>query len=280
MKRLPALPILPLLAWGLTGYAPATQAGLPQPMCVYYGQACDGFGLPYLADADVILRRGTHEIARHPIRESLAPGVNFALYVHLDDGRSGREYSPRAVRSGDLVSISIRDAAGERIIMENQAVPPVRQPGDLILINATAAEDRDRDGLPDPWEWELAGFSDGGFQTLEDVHGGDDFDGDGMTNLQEYYAGTFAFLAEDHLSIERIDPTPNHRLRLTSLSVRGKLYSVSCTASLADGAWRPCPVSTTEDGAFSESPVEGTGDWISLYVPLDASTWFFRLEAR
>lgn len=280
MKRLPTLTILPLLAWGLTGNAPATQAGLPQPMCVYYGQACDGFGLPYLADADVILRRGTLEIARHSIRESLAPGVNFALYVHLDDGRTAREYSTRAVRSGDLVSISIRDAGGERIIMENQAVPTVRQPGDLILINATAAEDRDRDGLPDPWEWELVGSSDGGLQTLDEVRSGDDFDGDGMTNLQEYHAGTFAFLADDHLAIERMEPTPNHRLRLTSLSVRGKRYRVRCTASLVDAAWRSCPVSTTEDGAFSENPVAGTGDWISLYVPLDASTWFFRLEAQ
>ena len=80
-------------------------AGLPQPMCVYYGQAQDGYGFPYTTNATVVLLHGTNEVASHSIRGSLSPGVNFALYVHIDDGSAAQAYSPRALRSGELVRL-------------------------------------------------------------------------------------------------------------------------------------------------------------------------------
>ena len=99
----------------------AGYAGLPQPMCVYYGQAKDGYGLPYLRDADVILRHGTNEIARQTISGSLRPGVNFALYVHLDDGRTATPYSPRALRTGDLVEGDVTDLQAVRAALRRSA---------------------------------------------------------------------------------------------------------------------------------------------------------------
>ncbi len=280
MKAPTLFTALALLAAGLILRPEALQAGLPRPMCVYYGQALDGYGLPYCTNADVILYHGTNEIARQTISGSLSPGVNFALYVHLDDGRSPTPYSRRALRSGDLVSIVVRDGEGLKTIMENQAVPPVGQPGELVLVSVTAATDLDRDGLPDTWEEELIYWSDGGLWTLADVRGQDDFDGDGMTNLQEYRAGTFAFLDYDYLFIEQYAGTPNHRLRFTLLSVPGKVYSVACTSNLTQAAWQSSPFAVSDTGPFQENPVEGDGNWLSLYVPLDASNWFFRLEAR
>ena len=255
-------------------------AGLPRPMCVYYGQALDGYGLPYRSNADVILYRGTNEIARQTISGSLAPGVNFALYVHLDDGRSLTPYSKRALYSGDVVSILVRDQEGLKTIMENQAVPPVGQPGDLVLINATAATDLDRDGLPDQWEQELIYWSNGALRTLADVRPEDDFDGDGMTNLQEYRAGTFPFLNYDYLFIERCELTPAGRLRLTFLSVAGKVYSADCATNLTQAVWAPCPFALSDTGSMDTRQAEGTGDWLSLYVPIQEPASYFRLGVR
>jgi hypothetical protein len=249
-------------------------------MCVYYGQALDGYGLPYRSNADVILYHGTNEIARQTISGSLSPGVNFALYVHLDDGRSPTPYSKRALYSGDVVSIVVRDQEGLKTIMENQAVPPVGQPGDLVLINATAATDLDRDGLPDQWEQELINWSGGALRTLADVRPEDDFDGDGMTNLQEYRAGTFPFLNYDYLFIEQYGRTPAGRLRLTFLSVPGKVYSLGCATNVTHAAWQPAPFALSDTDPFTAALAEGTGDWLSLYVPVDATNWFFRLEVR
>jgi len=258
----------------------AGYAGLPQPMCVYYGQAKDGYGLPYLRDADVILRHGTNEIARQTISGSLRPGVNFALYVHLDDGRTATPYSPRALRTGDLVSIVVRDRDGEKTVMEDQVVPPVGQPGDIILRNVTAAEDTDRDGLPDPWEWALIEWSDGRLRSLADVRGGDDFDGDGMSNWQEYLAGTFPFLDDDYLRIEEWALTTNGHLRLTFLSVAGKSYTPVCATNLTSSVWAPCAFALSDTGPLQTLPAEGNGDWFSLYLPVQEPRRFFKLSVE
>lgn len=255
-------------------------AGLPQPMFVFYGQARDGYGLPYLTNAEVVLLRGTNEVARHTIRGSLTPGVNFALYAHLDDGRSTTPYSSRAVRSGDTVSIVVRHGNAASTIMESRIIPPVGQPGELVLIQVTASDDADADGLPDTWEQELIAWSDGLLQNLFDVRPEDDFDSDGMSNVDEYRAGTFSFLAYDYLYVEAYERTPNQRLRLMFLSVPGKIYSVACSTNPAETVWRPSPFALSDTDAFQETPMEGTGDWVSLYVPIDTRTWFFRLNAR
>jgi hypothetical protein len=258
----------------------ALWAGLPQPMFVFYGQARDGYGLPYLTNAEVVLLRGTTEVARHTIRGSLTPGVNFALYAHLDDGRATTAYSSRAVRTGDTVSIVVRQGNAARTIMESRIVPPVGQPGEIVLVNVTASDDADGDGLPDIWEQELIAWSEGLLQNLFDVRPGDDFDGDGMSNGDEYRAGTFSFLPYDYLYVEAYERTPNQRLRLTFLSVPGKVYHVACTTNPAEAVWQPSPFALSDTDAFQETPMEGTGDWVSLYVPIDARTWFFRLNAH
>lgn len=255
----------------------ASLAGLPQPMCVYYGQAKDGYGQPYLRDADVILRHGTNEIARQTIRGSLTPGVNFALYVHLDDGRSAGSYSSRALHSGDRISIVVRDRNGETIVMENQALPTVGQPGDLVWRNVTAAEDADMDGLPDTWERELIAASDGLLNSLTEVNGADDFDGDGMSNRQEYLAGTFPFLDYDSLYVEQSALTSNGRLRLSFLSVPGKAYSIQSASKLNPAVWTSCPLGLSDTAALQTLPTEGNGDWVSLYVPVSAGAGFFRV---
>lgn len=280
MKRFFLNAALALLGLGVALLAPPVHAGLPQPMFVFYGQARDGYGLPYRTNADVILRHGTNEIARQTIRGSLAPGVNFALYVHLDDGRGTKPYSKRALRTGDSVSIVVSDHQGEKTIMEGATVPPVGSPGDLVLLNVTAAQDSDGDGLSDLWEWELIAWSDGALGGLWDVNGRDDFDGDGMSNLDEYRAGTFAFLDYDALIVEELIPTANGRLRLTFLSVPGKTYSVRSVPDPSAAGWEPCAFSLTDAGPLQTTPAEGDGDWFSVYIPLEEPMRLYRLVAE
>lgn len=67
------------------------------------------------------------------------------------------------------------------------ALSPVN--GNIII---SISEDADNDGLPDSWEQQIiaANLNDN-IKSIQDVKPGDDFDGDGKTNLQEFQAGTF-----------------------------------------------------------------------------------------
>lgn len=256
------------------------RAGLPQPLCIFYGQARDGYGLPYAANAAVILLHGTNEVARQTIHGSLAAGVNFALSIHLDEGRTAARYSRRALRSGDLVSLRIRDADGERTIMESATIPPVGKPGELLLLNVTAGEDTDNDGLSDQWEWELIAWSEGALRSLDEVRGEDDFDGDRSSNREEYEAGTFAFLDYDALFIEELLPTASGSLRLTFLSVPGKIYTLTTAGEIGQPSWDPCAFALADAGPAQVTPVEGDGAWMSFYVPAEPSTRFYRIAVR
>ncbi len=273
-----------LLTLWVFASAGSALAGIPQPAVVYYGQAVDAYGWPYRAAATVVLRAGTNDVARHAISGSLAPGVNFALHMPIDDGRDGTPYVRYALTTGAVVSIAVIDGGGERLIMENAALPPVPAPGSVVRINATAGTDADGDGIPDEWEWELIRWAnDPAYTSIYDIHPHDDFDGDGVSNIDEYRAGTFAFLDYDSFSAEAFQTAPNGRLSIDFLTVPGKVYRIqSAPLNPVDGAyeWGGCEFSTTATGPLQTGPVEGTGQWQSFYVPPPESNLVWRLTVE
>jgi hypothetical protein len=94
--------------------------------------------------------------------------------------------------------------------------------------------DTDSDGLPD--DWELAnGLNPNSAAGNNGANG--DPDGDGMTNLQEYLAGTDPHNAQSCLRIESITRLPGGvALRFTGMSGHG--YSIQYRDSLAVGSWQ------------------------------------------
>lgn len=256
-------------------------AGLPQPMCIFYGQALDGYGWPYMNSATVILLRQTTEVARCEISGPLNPGVNFALRAYLDDNQSTNLYTPQAVHSGDIVSIVVQDMYGLKTIMESNAVPNVGKPGDILLINVTAGTDTDGDGIPDEWEQEIIDYGENpAVSNLESVVGSDDYDGDGQSNIDEYHAGTFAFLDYDYFYAEHMDLTDNGRLMVDFLSVPGKVYAAQYSTNVSAGIWLDCEYSETETGELSIGPTIGDGDWLQMYIPITETNRAFRLTVN
>ncbi|MBK1882525.1 hypothetical protein JIN85_08865 [Luteolibacter pohnpeiensis] len=71
---------------------------------------------------------------------------------------------------------------------------------DFIFVNMT---DDDGDSLPDEWEQQIIDSDDDdAIRTLADVLPDDDFDGDTLTNLQEYQIGTNPTVAEDPADLD------------------------------------------------------------------------------
>ena len=112
--------------------------------------------------------------------------------------------------------------------------------GWISLSNATAhvqtatiraGADTDADGLPDAWEWQ-------NFGNLSQTGSGD-ADGDGVSNLNEYLAGTSPIDASDYLRITYVargDVTPDFTtLHWTSVPTR--CYTIQARTNLVSSSW-------------------------------------------
>jgi hypothetical protein len=94
--------------------------------------------------------------------------------------------------------------------------------------NPSGQVDSDHDGMPDDWELQY------GFDPLNPADASQDFDGDGMTNLQEYRAGTHPKQAGSVLRL--LVARGGNSAVLTFNGVAGKTYSILYTDQLTAGA--------------------------------------------
>lgn len=105
--------------------------------------------------------------------------------------------------------------------------------GNLIRSADIIVVDSDNDGMADTWE-QLH------FQTLA-RNGADDFDGDGLSDVAEYLAGT---LPKDADSVLRMNRNVTNTVVQTTVSwssVNGKTYRVQYKNDLTDTGWNDLP---------------------------------------
>ena len=106
---------------------------------------------------------------------------------------------------------------------------------DAGLAVFAASADVDQDGMPDAWEQQIVDASraaHGSIQSIWDVRPGDDYDGDGLSNLAEYLGGTSPIDGTPRLMLYSPVPLPGGRVTLTWTSIPGKTYTVWKASSL------------------------------------------------
>ena len=236
-----------LLAAGLLVSSPA-RAFPPAPHHTLFGVVKNQTGMPLgSGDATLILSGPSGEVRRVPIDASLAPGINYKLEVPQDAQRTASLYTPTALLPGSPFTI--------RVVIGGTAYLPIQMQGQLqalgdsgksTRLDLTLGVDSDGDGLPDGWEQDVIDFDpDDGIDGLADVKPGDDIDGDGMTNLAEYIAGTYAFDRLDGLKLE-VKEVAGELARLEFVTIPGRTYHIT---SSADGVtWVEQPFSLQESG--------------------------------
>ncbi|MCL4178751.1 MAG: hypothetical protein KJ072_13550 [Verrucomicrobia bacterium] len=125
------------------------------------------------------------------------------------------------------------DAAGRLVVVSLPEGRTLRYrydaAGNLLERAWVEVIDSDEDQLPDDWEQLHFG------SLLEG--GQDDFDGDGLTNLEEYQAGTNPGDAGSLLRILRLDAGHLAGTQLEVSSVAGRSYVIEARESVADGVW-------------------------------------------
>jgi hypothetical protein len=152
-------------------------------------------------------------------------------------------------------NVQLAQAGTYRLIVTNLASPLPN-----MVFSVTVLPDADSDGLPDSWE--TAYF---GSPTAADRNS--DSDGDGISNMDEYIAGTDATNRLSYLKVESIVGTAT-AASVTFGALSNKTYTLEFTDAVEQGDWRKLADVTAR-----------STNWLATVVDVRAGTnRFYRLR--
>lgn len=268
-----------------TASAAVPKPAIPQAPVITYGLVRDEFGSPLTRASATALslvknaERDGAVYAKCTVGESGIPGMNYRLSLEIDSSGPRRDY---AVVTGTPMFIkAVRGGVVETLLPVATFATPAQ--GTEQRLDFSLGTDADADGLPDDWEeWVLgAAGRDASFAGISAFRPGDDADGDGMTNLQEYQAGTDPFIATDIFKIESFEVLPDTaRAKIVFTTTVGRKYRVLMTDSLETRNWTPVATTRKADGEFIYETYEGNGRRMTVYLDARLSKKFFRVAAN
>ena len=262
--------------------ASVAQAYPPAPDYTLYGTVRDERGRILPANsAWVIVSNAAGEVVRCPVAATPEEGVNYLVRVPMDSGTVGTNYLPTAMLP--IAGFTIRVLVGKIAyvpIQVSRLEPTTGLPGANTRLDLTLGVDSDNDGLPDAWEQLLIDNDRSGrLRTLADVKPGDDFDGDGLTNFQEYLLGTYALDPLDGLALTVVEAV-NGFAHLRFAVALGRTYTIKTSSDLTTWAAQSFALGTAA-GAPVTTFAATTITVQDVWVPLPPSgTAFYRLYAQ
>lgn len=251
-----------LLAAHGTSIAPA-QAGIPEPDLIWYGRVSNAAsGTPVRVTTGTLIWR-VEPIAGGPAIVVSTPLTNindqfsFAVRVPCETPEPGASPSATTLNLTTPASRYRRVS----VTLDGQPVSLVSAPGEWSLTPAErgrvervdlqigiAAADTDGDGLADAWERQY-------FGSLS-ARPGDDADGDGISNLREYQAGTNPNDEESLFEIIAIAPAANG-ISVQWSSQPGQSYRVRRSPSLLGS---PADYQVIQSGLAATPPLNSFVD--------------------
>ncbi|MFD2256594.1 hypothetical protein ACFSSA_07900 [Luteolibacter algae] len=142
-----------------------------------------------------------------------------------------------------------------------------------VILNHNLDKDDDGDGLPDEWEQVILDYIGNSSLTIEDIDPGDDPDGDGFSNIQEYYFQS----APDDPSKRPIGKVSANQSHSVALTADGRVWSWGYNGSgqLGDGTTtnRSLPVPVSGVPEMSSIVEIGSGENFTLALDDQGTLW-------
>ena len=190
---------LPFMAGGALLLALAGSAFPPAPYHTLYGLVRNEYGEPISVTGAQIIFEATNGVqVTGTIDPGLEPGINYRLNLPMDSGIAPDNYKPTALKPTlpFIIRVKIGDTTYLPMELAGQ-YQSLGKPAQSTRLDLTLGVDANHDGLPDAWQ-----------QLIRTVLGpnartgpNDDADGDGLTNLNEYLLGTYAFIPDGGLRL-------------------------------------------------------------------------------
>ncbi len=229
-----------------TAFNPLTE----QPF-TFAGRITDFAHVGYDADQKVEIRAKTQDgklIAKTTTATGGNTAYNYVLYIPVSTSEAEGH-----VTAGTPLVFEFVDPDGTvytGLVTGADAV--VGASGDIRKLNLALASDEDGDGIPDEYVESLAYLMWINGKTSYDP--GADWDGDGVSNRDEYVAGTNPFDATDKLSILKmaVEAGFEDYYKLKFLVNPGRSYSAETAFGLKSAEWRQASFVDAGDGDEKE----------------------------
>lgn len=260
-------------------------AAVPKAPVITYGLIRDEYGAPVSAAAAATAQLVKEALpagrlyAVSPVGPGAYPNMNYKLSLEIDS--KGPVRGEAVVKGTEMRVQVLVDGVVQRVTPSPVFSTP--SAGTVQRLDFSLADDTDGDGLPDAWEYWMMDLNpkygeEGQPETLEAFDPEADYDGDGMTNRQEFYAGTDPFLATDLLKVtDFVKGEGETRSTVSFTTARGHRYQLLMTDSLARPNWTPVAAADTPDGTLAYGPREGTGRTVTVYIDAALNHAFFKV---
>ncbi|MCC7374467.1 MAG: hypothetical protein IT581_07410 [Verrucomicrobiales bacterium] len=216
----------------------------PAPHHTLFGMVRNEWGDPLsLSSSTVILESPAGAALPGSAVVDRQPGINYSIEVPMDSGATEEVYKPTAMRPYFQFKLRVTIGVKSYVPIEMKGdFSRIGEPGGETRIDLTLGEDEDGDGLPDAWERAQLAGKEGG---LEAIRPNDDLDGDGISNLREYLAGTYTSDPTDGFSLALIGVDSEFSV-MEFLTVPGRTYQVLASPDLV--TWTPVKFRTALPG--------------------------------
>lgn len=225
----------------LAGLIPGAAVAFPPlPHHTVYGLVRDEFGNPLTASGtELILDTLSGTSLSTSVVAGLEAGVNYRINVPVDAGLTDDLYRPTALRPTAPFRIRVKIAGRTYVPLEMKAnMAQLGQPARSSRVDLTLGEDTDGDGLPDAWERSVIAAGKLGV-SLSGLNPNDRLNGNPLSVLQAYIAGTYAWDPKDGFRVDIVQFEGLNPV-LEFLALRGRSYSVIGSDDLT--TWVPVPV--------------------------------------